>query len=492
MEQVNLDMYFWINEDEYPDELPEGKLHEITENQYNSTMCSIVNEMYDLSFCEVDWYGDYIHVFYKSLDSDNNDESLLSEIGFEIIIRRHRMDKASLTELENKGFDSSNLLYNGETCLLACSVIDDKIRYHENNSVKFLPNDELYTFLYNKTALYLYEFLVKDILCRTGSNIYMEIAKDTWQDISPKIFDKIVYGLPMSLQYKGFYNYACDNVSLFWKYNEELFRMNPDIVNAYIKENEDVTSSLYTVYGISNELLDDFNNQDSAFLYVIKKKSRDYLSGEIREEKLIERKGIYNDFVNELNNTLIFDDKTWYTMDCYLPLENENKLLATFIIGNAAEVWNVIFYPAIFEIKHSLFYNVEKLRLYEPDMGGLKLPLPLEIGDIVTIDCRPFRDLHHAVVVNIDNSKFEYLCMHYAENGLELKALNDYYHGAEELSPLARLDYYNDALDEREKIIEETAEALRNDNTIANSIIKAFERTEKVYLENMVRKIVKG
>lgn len=491
MEQVNLDMYFWINEDEYPDELTEEQLYEITEEHYHYTMRSIVNEMYDLSYCEVDWYRDYIHVYFKSSDDDYNDESLLSEIGFDVIIRRHRMNKATLAELENKGFDCLNRPYNGETCLLACSVIDGKIRYHENNRFKYLPNDELYTFLYNKTALYLYEFIVKDILCKTNSSIYREIAKEQWNDISPAMFERIVYSIPMSIRNKGFYNFACDSVSLFWKYNEELFRMDPDIVKAYIKENEDMTASLFTVYGISYELLDNFNRLNSEFLYVIKKKSRDGLSGKICEEKLIERKGIYNNFVNELNDSIICDDKTWYTMECYLQHENENILLATFIIGNDTKIWNVVYYPAIFDIDYFEFYKIEKLKLYDSDMGALKLPLPLKSGDIVTVDCRPFHDLHHAVVVKANDLKCEYICLHYTENGLELKAINDFYHGAEELSPLARLDYYTGRLNENERLIGEVADALKIDNIISDNIIKVFERPGNECLEDIVKGMIK-
>ena len=492
MELITLDMYFWLNEEKYPGSFTENQLVKITESEYNRVLCPTINEMYDLNFCEVDRNTGYIKVHFNSSQEYKENYEPMNDVGFDIEVRRHRMDKETVEELKKLGFDETVVPYNGEDCLLACSIIDGKLCYPDNRDFRYLPDDGLYTVLYSKTAKSLYEFIVKDLLYNRGSRLYREWLNDNWRSITPETFKWILKSIPLEIELKLWYNQACDSVLLFLQYGEELFYTDTDDVKEYLEANMNMTDSFNTVYRIGFLFLDSYWESVPVSLCIIRRRRRDAVTGIIIEEKIFEKEGRYKDFTEEIDNLLICDDRTWYLMDCYQRFSDENKLVASFVIDNDRNCWNVVYHPAIYDMKYSAT-NVHDLERYNPDMGLLKLKLPLKSGDIVTVDCRPFHDLHHAVVVKADHEKCEYLCLHYSENGLELKRLDDFYHGAEELSPLVRLDYYDGELKDSERLIGDVSEALRSGRVVADHIIREYGEYDMANAEERIMGLlVKG
>ena len=93
MELITLDMYFWLNEEKYPGSITENQLVKITESEYNRVLCPTINEMYDLNFCEVDRNAGYIKVHFDSSQEYKENYEPMNDVGFDIEVRRHRMDK---------------------------------------------------------------------------------------------------------------------------------------------------------------------------------------------------------------------------------------------------------------------------------------------------------------------------------------------------------------------------------------------------------------
>ncbi len=94
------------------------------------------------------------------------------------------------------------------------------------------------------------------------------------------------------------------------------------------------------------------------------------------------------------------------------------------------------------------------------DSSDLNLPIPFRQGDIVTIDCRPFAPVEHAVIIEIGDNR-DCCCVqliYVGEDGKPHSAalkhahcfVDDY---LSKLSPLYRLTAYEGELEENEKIL---------------------------------------
>lgn len=129
------------------------------------------------------------------------------------------------------------------------------------------------------------------------------------------------------------------------------------------------------------------------------------------------------------------------------------------------------------EKSESISYLFEpKTYRYSSDSQNLNLPIPFHVGDIVTIDCRPFHPVHHAVILevgnNIDCCCVQALCS--TETGTWLLGalkhgnifLNDFF----VVSPLYRLAECTEPLPEQEKLLYQLREYLAGDEECGRSI----------------------
>ena len=100
----------------------------------------------------------------------------------------------------------------------------------------------------------------------------------------------------------------------------------------------------------------------------------------------------------------------------------------------------------------------------------LNLPVPFQAGDIVTIDCRPFREVHHVVILEVgDNCDCCCLqALHYAGSGTwdigAVKHGNVFPNGrSPSLSPLYRLASFRGQLPEEERLLEKVSRYVNGD-----------------------------
>jgi len=100
-------------------------------------------------------------------------------------------------------------------------------------------------------------------------------------------------------------------------------------------------------------------------------------------------------YINEEYDELEEDEKKdvvyWYELEKYVPDDAEKLDISyAYTIAPNGEIW---------------FVEKEYLRYGDfASSQDLNLPVPFEIGDIITIDCRPFAPLKHAVIVKIGDN----------------------------------------------------------------------------------------
>lgn len=100
-------------------------------------------------------------------------------------------------------------------------------------------------------------------------------------------------------------------------------------------------------------------------------------------------------YINEEYAELEKDEKEdavyWYGLEKYVPgVVDELDMPYEYTIAPNGEIWftDNAYFP------HRDFASSQ----------DLNLPVPFEIGDIITIDCRPFAPLKHAVIVEIGDN----------------------------------------------------------------------------------------
>lgn len=157
------------------------------------------------------------------------------------------------------------------------------------------------------------------------------------------------------------------------------------------------------------------------------------------------------------------------------------------------------------EVVYSDKENSESITfLFEPktyrfssDSQDLNLPIPFHVGDIVTIDCRPFQPVHHAVILevgdNIDCCCVQALCS--TETGTwilgALKHGNIFLNGFSFISPLYRLAECTDLLPEQEKLLYQLQEYLAGEEERGRAIwnklitLEEINKTKEIYITEL-------
>lgn len=187
---------------------------------------------------------------------------------------------------------------------------------------------------------------------------------------------------------------------------------------------------------------------------------------EIKEKKLYGAEPCFSlepvmRYINEEYTELEEDEKKdavyWYELEKYVPddVEKLDNSYAYTIAPNG-EIW---------------FVEKEYLRYGDfASSQDLNLPVPFEIGDIITIDCRPFAPLKHAVIVKIGDNWgcCSVQCMWVDNDG-------DIYGGALKhssvfddktfilVSPLYRAEVYEGELSEKEACLKDISKHVYRD-----------------------------
>ena len=153
------------------------------------------------------------------------------------------------------------------------------------------------------------------------------------------------------------------------------------------------------------------------------------------------------------------DDFTdnWNEVICYRGQNGDFQEVMTYIVSQDGKIWNA---SPPFEIGER-----RTVCHYTDEMGHVYLPTPFEPGDILTVDCRPFHEVSHAVVIYVHSNLHDCCspgCLGYVDGELTLHSVKHYYCGAEEFSPLLRIGICHDALPEEEKLIAEVGRFIKS------------------------------
>jgi hypothetical protein len=186
----------------------------------------------------------------------------------------------------------------------------------------------------------------------------------------------------------------------------------------------------------------------------------------------------------EKNNLDDADDCVYYELEKWIPVDDGKMTCAlSFNLSADGDVWS---FDATDEMSRTNEYY-QRLDEYSDQMfewiGDLRLPVPFDIGDIFTVDCRPFAEPRHAVILevgdNYDCCSVQSVFMKYTMKGeplLDIGAVkhNSYGFGSSPFSALLRAQRYFGELPEEEKPLGIISAALKKDPASAEELGKRY------------------
>ncbi|MBQ8637032.1 MAG: hypothetical protein IJ423_03475 [Clostridia bacterium] len=170
----------------------------------------------------------------------------------------------------------------------------------------------------------------------------------------------------------------------------------------------------------------------------------------------------YKEITKDMSEEEIADISWWYCLEKYVPDENENLIWTTYYtLSPNGEIW---YADNTFQLQLK-----PAMRIGDFDKSqNLNLPVSFEVGDIITIDCRPFAPIKHGVIIEKGDNRgcCSVQCAWVKNNGdITVGALK---HSTVfdnktfvEVSPLYRAEVYKGKLPENEKMLEEVAEYVK-------------------------------
>lgn len=156
-------------------------------------------------------------------------------------------------------------------------------------------------------------------------------------------------------------------------------------------------------------------------------------------------------YTDELETTL-----TWFTIERWVGYDM--KMKGYYTVSKYGEIWDYCCYDND-RLSHSFGYD---------NSLSLNLPVPFKSGDIITLDCRPFAPLSHAVVVsigdNIDCCSVQ--CLYFTDDGkINIGALkhSDVFDSPIHVlvSPLYKAEVIKEDLPDNEKILYDISKEIR-------------------------------
>ena len=309
----------------------------------------------------------------------------------------------------------------------------------------------------------LTSYQINDIIC--GSRISLEDKLEILNEL--KETDKI---------YENSYNaikYALSHLKLK---DNEIFILKANGIDDENLKNEKIT---YSVYEHSP-----FNCYDKAITY-------------IKESccQLFE----YNTF-EELCDWFVLEKWTLSESGFYEKIIN-------YYITLKGDIW---FYKFDYDYKKKYEKNPDKSLLLEKldvcsHSGDLNLPTPFKVGDILTIDCRPFAELRKVLVVEIGDNR-DCCCLQglYIDNQDEIhigaikhNSVFREYECIPKISSLYKAKISEDELSERDKALQIISEYLNGNEEkgkqlweYAHENDKFFHRTTTLKFDKLKREFI--
>jgi hypothetical protein len=147
------------------------------------------------------------------------------------------------------------------------------------------------------------------------------------------------------------------------------------------------------------------------------------------------------------------DDRMWFGIEKWIPAEDGRmKETIDWTLSAAGDIW-------FFNLPDASDEGLRFLLSFGIYGWDLNLPVPFSVGDIVTIDCRPFIDVFHAVITTLGDNHdccavwFLYVTK---RGKIDVEALkhNHFFHELSPFSALYRAETFKGALPKRESPLE--------------------------------------
>ncbi len=170
----------------------------------------------------------------------------------------------------------------------------------------------------------------------------------------------------------------------------------------------------------------------------------------------------------------------WYELEKYIPDTLDNlKWKSVYTIAPSNEIW--------------FYHNVQEKALHHHFNSGsdLYLPIPFEIGDILTIDCRPFRPIKHAVLIEKGNSCCSVTCAWISDEDFvrtgSLMHNNLFDERPWQMSALYRIEKYNEQLSPAEKPLLNISECIKGNIAKGQNLWEFLSKDHNLRYEDILK-----
>lgn len=159
------------------------------------------------------------------------------------------------------------------------------------------------------------------------------------------------------------------------------------------------------------------------------------------------------------------DDLEWYEMEKCEP-QKDGRMVTPYryyLIGDEIMYFDINSFDGSGKLLHTD-------RRFSSGRTDPDFPIPFKVGDIVTLDCRPFAPIKRVLLLEVDNTDCCGLRMLYRdEEGLWRNSALKHKHGWDSytpmLSPLYRLEKYEGELDEYQKLLLDVQNYIRDNKS---------------------------
>ena len=195
-----------------------------------------------------------------------------------------------------------------------------------------------------------------------------------------------------------------------------------------------------------------------------------------------------SDAVVFLKENALFDaTETWNVLSRYDLQENHLKCQATYLMNDDGTVWK---FCGMCDRDENFEENAILFR------KTLSPPLPFQSGDIVTVDCRPFQRVYHALILNNWIPASDCCapwCVYPASDGkFSARGFKHLCGDPEGISPVYRAEVFHGTLPENERILGELQKRIRQQPAFSDFIDSWFLTRESVDTDTIRRTLLKA
>lgn len=184
----------------------------------------------------------------------------------------------------------------------------------------------------------------------------------------------------------------------------------------------------------------------------------------------------------------------WNYVERFDLTRGEYKAVAYYIVSEEGVVWHASVLNLRYDVKEKEKKRAENelfMLSRRVVMATLDLPVPYKPGDIVTMDCRPFCEPYHAMIMDADGGEFTFSpLVLYHKNGWGQCWIHQTSYYREAFSPYYRMELFSGELPEHEKMLGELSKAVKHNPDLINDIYRIVDKGDNGSIEDELQNLI--